>query len=113
MAVSERWLWKTGWVRYSSSRSSAAGRLSAFSATSTASTPNAAQTPARSSRVVVSSVETEIRSSPSWKTLMPLARAAAAIPAARPGTTAVTVSKNSPCSSSTPPARRPSASAAA
>ncbi len=117
MAVSERCWANTGWVRNGVSRSSSdgsrTGACCSRSSASGTSTPNAAQTARKESAVVSSSQAMPTVSSSTRRRFTPRSTAAATTAAARPGTRAVTVSKSSPAISSTPPARSPSASAAA
>ena len=75
--------------------------------------PKAASTASTCSAVVASSQDTDMWSTSISQTLMPRALAASRTCAARPGTRASTVSKNSLCTTSTPAAARPAASARA
>jgi hypothetical protein len=108
MAVSERCVEKTGWVRNGVRRRRSAGRASAPSsstALSSAGTPNASATSRSVSTDVVSSQATATVSASTRRRLTRRCAAAATTSSARPGTDARTVSKNEPWTTSTPPAR--------
>jgi hypothetical protein len=92
-------------------RRSSSGRASISAAGSSA--PNAASTARTTVPVVVSSQATATRSASTRRRLIPAWAAAATTASARPGTSAVTVSKNAACAVAIPAAASPAAIRAA
>ncbi len=102
IAVSVRYRWKAGWVRYSEVRFSISTDDEEPASVSTPAAANAASTPATSSSVVVSSQAIATWSSSTRRRSIPRSRAASTTAAALPGTCASTVSKKRWCTIAEP-----------